>query len=135
LLPFLDGSFDGVLCMNALHHLPSYGQALREVHRVLKPGGAAVFSEPGTTHAAQPLSTFRMREESVIEKNVSLPLVRRLAIEAGFSRMRVVPLRSGATPRLSTPTGPMGSPATMWDETLRVGPGEHAHLSFTRESP
>ena len=61
-LPFLDGNFDGVLCMNALHHLPSYAHALREVHRVLKPGGVAVFSEPGTTHAAQPLSTFRMRE-------------------------------------------------------------------------
>ena len=95
-LPFVAGSFDGVLCMNALHHLPSYAAALREIHRVLKPGGRAVFSEPGTAHAAQPLSRFRMREESVIEKSVSLPVIRRLAMEAGFSRMRVVPLRSSA---------------------------------------
>ena len=129
-LPFVDGSFDGVLCMNALHHLPSYAQALREVHRVLKPGGAAVFSEPGTTHAAQPLSRFRMREESVIEKNVSLPLVRRLAMEAGFSRMRVVPLRSAATYAFEyAGTVADGDPLrTMWDETLRVGPGEHARF-------
>ena len=26
-LPFADGVFDGVLCMNALHHLPSYAAA------------------------------------------------------------------------------------------------------------
>ncbi len=82
--------------MNALHHVPSYAAALREIHRVLKPGGRAVFSEPGTAHAVQPLSQFRMREESIIEKNVALPLVRRLATEAGFSKMRVVPLRSSA---------------------------------------
>jgi hypothetical protein len=29
-LPFAAGTFDGVLCLNALHHLPSYGVALRE---------------------------------------------------------------------------------------------------------
>ena len=30
-LPFADGVFDGVLCMNALHHLPSYAAALQEI--------------------------------------------------------------------------------------------------------
>ena len=71
-LPFADGVFDGVLCMNALHHLPSYAAGLREIHRVLKPGGRAVFSEPGTEHAVQPLSKFRMRQDGVIEKSVSV---------------------------------------------------------------
>ena len=80
-LPFVSESFDSVLCMNALHHLPSYTAALREIHRVLKPGGRAVFSEPGQEHAVQPLSRFRMREEGILEKNVSLPAIRRLAID------------------------------------------------------
>ena len=129
-LPFADASFDGVLCMNALHHLPSYAQALREIHRVLKPGGAAVFSEPGTTHASQPLSRFRMKEESVIEKNVSLPHIRRLAMQAGFSRMRIVPLRSAATYVVdyAATSADADSLRTIWDETLRVGPGEHARF-------
>jgi SAM-dependent methyltransferase len=30
-LPFADKSFDGVLCMNALHHHPSYATALGEI--------------------------------------------------------------------------------------------------------
>lgn len=133
-LPFADGSFDGVLCMNALHHLPSYGAALREIHRVLKPGGRAVFSEPGTAHAVQPLSRFRMREESVVEKAVSLPLIRRLAIEAGFSRMRVVPLRSSAAYVFEYAAAPGDGLALqqMWDETLRLSPGEHARFVLVR---
>jgi SAM-dependent methyltransferase len=129
-LPFMDESFDAVLCMNALHHVPSYAAALREIHRVLKPGGRAVFSEPGTAHAVQPLSQFRMREESVIEKNVALPLVRRLAMEAGFSRMRVVPLRSSAAYVFEYAGGPSDSVRLqeMWDESLRCCPAEHARF-------
>lgn len=129
-LPFVADSFDGVLCLNALHHLPSYAVTLREFHRVLKRGGRAVFSEPGTAHAVQPLSRFRMREEKVIEKGVCLPLIRRLAMEAGFSRMSVVPLRSSAAYVFDyTATAADWSPLRqMWDETLRLCPDEHARF-------
>ena len=129
-LPFRADSFDGVLCLNALHHLPSYAAALGEIYRVLKPGGRAVFSEPGTGHAVEPLSQFRMREETVLEKAVSLPLVRRLAIDAGFTKMQVVPLRSSGAYVFDYHASEADGSVLrqMWDETLRTSPGEHARF-------
>lgn len=38
-LPFPDASFDVVYCSAVLSHLRERGKALREMHRVLKPGG------------------------------------------------------------------------------------------------
>lgn len=39
LMTFPDGCFDVVTAWNVLEHVPDYMQMLREVHRVLKPGG------------------------------------------------------------------------------------------------
>lgn len=42
-LPFDDESFDLVFGHAILHHIPDLGQAMREFHRVLKPGGTIAF--------------------------------------------------------------------------------------------
>lgn len=133
-LPFADASFDGVMCLNALHHVPSYAAALAEIHRVLRPGGRAVFSEPGTAHADEALSSYRMREEGIIEKAVSLPHIHRLAREAGFSRMIVVPLRATSTYAMEYTASPSDADALqrMWDETRLVGPREHARFALQK---
>jgi ubiquinone/menaquinone biosynthesis C-methylase UbiE len=44
-MPYPDADFDAVYGSSVLHHL-DLDQALRESHRVLKPGGRAVFAEP-----------------------------------------------------------------------------------------
>ncbi len=41
-LPFADDSFDLVYSHGVLHHTPDTQRAIHEVHRVLKPGGAAI---------------------------------------------------------------------------------------------
>ena len=50
-LPFADESFDKVLMSEVLEHLGDDRHALREIHRVLRPGGIAAFSVP---HANYP---------------------------------------------------------------------------------
>lgn len=46
-LPFRDSTFDLVIGNSFLHHLPDVPAALREMHRVMKPGGRLVlFHEP-----------------------------------------------------------------------------------------
>lgn len=44
-LPFADASFDAVVSRYSAHHWQDLDQALREVRRVLKPGGIAVFAD------------------------------------------------------------------------------------------
>jgi ubiquinone/menaquinone biosynthesis C-methylase UbiE len=48
-IPVADASFDVVLCSMGLQFFQNKVQALREMHRVLAPGGRAVVSTPGPT--------------------------------------------------------------------------------------
>lgn len=45
-LPFRDATFDAVICSEVLEHLIDYRDALREIHRVIKPGGFFAASVP-----------------------------------------------------------------------------------------
>jgi SAM-dependent methyltransferase len=45
-LPFSDGSFGSVLAVHSIEHVPDAEAVLREVVRVLEPGGRAVFVTP-----------------------------------------------------------------------------------------
>ena len=45
-LPYSDHSFDLVTCTEVIEHLENYRRLVRETARVLRPGGAVVFSTP-----------------------------------------------------------------------------------------
>lgn len=45
-LPFADGSFDAVLSIDAMCHLPNRLEILREWHRVSAPGARILFTDP-----------------------------------------------------------------------------------------
>ncbi|MGQ0609276.1 MAG: class I SAM-dependent methyltransferase [Chloroflexota bacterium] len=46
MMPFEDASFATVLCTEVLEHVPYPDQALREINRVLRPGGTLIGSVP-----------------------------------------------------------------------------------------
>jgi SAM-dependent methyltransferase len=45
-LPYADDSFDAILCNHVLEHVPDDRRAMRELHRVLRPGGWAILQVP-----------------------------------------------------------------------------------------
>lgn len=90
-IPFSDDTFDGVICMSALHHMADYKKVLGEVHRVLKPGCRAAFSEPGSAHSAAPASRMVARQFGEVERDVDLSEILRLARECGFERAYLKP--------------------------------------------
>ena len=89
-LPFADASFDGIICLNALHHMPDYGASLAEMRRVLKPGARAAFAEPGSLHADTHEAKLA-RERGATERSVFLDEIELLARRVGFARMVLKP--------------------------------------------
>ncbi len=52
-LPFPDGQFDYVFCIEVLEHVPDPFHALGEFHRALGPGGVLILSIPNPYHVKE----------------------------------------------------------------------------------
>jgi SAM-dependent methyltransferase len=62
-LPYADDSFDRVVCNGAIHHLPDVHAALRELYRVVVPGGRIVLYEPTATRFANWVRALAFRQD------------------------------------------------------------------------
>lgn len=83
-LPFPDGAFDGLICVDAVNHLPDRRAVLQEWARLLRPGGRLVFTDP--TVVTGPLSSEEIAVRASIGFFLFVPagLDERLLAEAGF---------------------------------------------------
>lgn len=91
-LPFQSSTFDKAICLNAIHHLPGIPNALKEVARVLKSDGIALFSEPGKGHAEDPQSQAAIRDFGVLEQDVQIIPFMDHCYAAGFCEVRIKPI-------------------------------------------
>jgi SAM-dependent methyltransferase len=75
-VPLRPQSADLVLCTEVLEHVPNPGHALREVHRILRPGGAVIVTTPFLYPVHEPPWDFQRLTRYQLE---------RLSREAGFT--------------------------------------------------
>jgi SAM-dependent methyltransferase len=99
-LPFESGSFDAATCIEVLEHLFDPVAALREMRRVLRPGGVALVTVPNVAHWRQRLDMVAGRwnpggDDQSVERPWRDPHLRfftpaslgRLLREAGFQNV------------------------------------------------
>ncbi len=88
-LPAEDASVDRIVSFDAFHHVLDQDATLAEMARVLRPGGIAVFHEPGPRHSATPDAQHEMREFDVIENDIDVHRIWRAAQGCGFADIRL----------------------------------------------
>jgi SAM-dependent methyltransferase len=93
-LPILSQSMDHVVCLGVFEFLPDYNPAVREIHRVLRPGGLAIFAIP--TRISQCALGERLASVSVSPLwRIAKRLVRRAStpaqVQVPFQRNLCVP--------------------------------------------
>lgn len=75
-LPFPDGSFDAAVCQTLLMHVRSPEAAMRELCRVVKPGGLVLVAEPNNLGGLQGLAAGggRLRDPDEVARQVAITL-------------------------------------------------------------
>ena len=101
-LPAEDASMDRIVCFDALHHVLDQAATLAEMARVLKPGGLAVFHEPGPHHSGTADAQHEMAHFAVIENDIDIHAIWRTAQACGFTDIRMaLPVLQSPVVRLS----------------------------------
>ncbi|WP_158747003.1 class I SAM-dependent methyltransferase [Acidisphaera sp. L21] len=99
-LPVESGSIDRIVCYDSFHHVADQAAILSEFYRALTDGGRVAFHEPGPQHSTIPVSQYEMRRHGVIENDIVVEEIWRLAESIGFSNLEL----TLSTPRtLSVP--------------------------------
>lgn len=93
-LPFADATFDALICVDAINHLPDRANVLRDWKRVLKAGGRLLFTDPILVTGI--LTNEEIETRSSVGYFLFTPLGEdeRFLAEAGFDLLRSEDLSS-----------------------------------------
>ncbi|MGW7081624.1 SAM-dependent methyltransferase [Streptomyces sp. NPDC054866] len=86
-LPWRDGTFDGVLSLESMMHMPDKLQALKEIRRVLRPGGRLALADiarptlPGDTGDGEPKASTSDETYSMVRIDEYGALLREAGLE------------------------------------------------------
>jgi SAM-dependent methyltransferase len=85
LLPFPDQSFDAIFCNDSINHFPGRPVVFRDWHRVLRPGGRLLFTDPVVVTG--PVTNEELQARSSIGFFLFIPAGcnERLLAESGFA--------------------------------------------------
>ena len=87
-LPFDDGTFDAVMCIDSMNHFHDRLDYLKEWCRVLKPGKRALFTDPVVITGSVSNEELAARSSIGFFLFVPLDVTQRLIQEAGFKLIR-----------------------------------------------
>jgi len=97
-LPFEDQMFAGILSINVVEFTPSPLRTLRELHRLLRPGGVLVLGILGPTAGPRGHSYRRLYDESTIQNTMMPWEAKQLATENGFELLEEEPVYKEGVP-------------------------------------
>jgi SAM-dependent methyltransferase len=83
-LPFPDASFDGLICIDAVNHLPSREKVFADWARLLRPGGRLLFTDPIVVTGALTNEEIAIRSSIGFFLFVPFGVNERLLKQAGF---------------------------------------------------
>lgn len=81
--PLPDGSVDAVIMLNVLEHIEDDARALRQVHRVLRPGGLLILEVPAGPHLFDVYDALLLHH-----RRYAMPALRGLVRSSGFEVVR-----------------------------------------------
>ncbi|MBI5903643.1 MAG: class I SAM-dependent methyltransferase [Deltaproteobacteria bacterium] len=90
-IPLPENHVDRILCFDSFHHVPNCEAVLKEFFRILRPGGIVGFSEPGWGHSKSPQSIKEMETYEVVENDILIDDIWKIAVKSGFNKGWVKP--------------------------------------------
>ncbi len=105
-IPLEDSACDRVIIHDAFHHVPNQEGILRELARITRDGGIVAMCEPGRMHSCTEESRHEVETTGVLENDIVVEELARLARDCGFRDVNVVPLSLGGASEVAAENVP-----------------------------